>query len=89
MKQRTTKTDLSGKTVIFNQEVHKPKQTTFPNQGVSLKIDCHVGEHQLILSGYIFRSHVVLFSQCTQFLTLVGSISEQQLLQLKCKLDTH
>lgn len=65
MKQRTTKPDISGKTVIFSQEVHKPKQITFPNQGVPLKIDCHVGEHQLILSGYIFRSHAVLFTQCT------------------------
>lgn len=77
---------LSGKTAIFCQEVHKPKQITFPNLGVPLKIDCHVGEHQLILSGYIFSLHTMIFSRYMQPLLSVRSISEQQLLQSKHKL---
>lgn len=68
MKQKATKKQLhlSGKTAIFCQEVHKPKQITFRNLGVPLKIDCHVGEHQLILSGYIFCLCAVFFPQYTQ-----------------------
>lgn len=64
MKEKLTKQlHLLGKTAIFCQ-VHKAKQIAFPNLGVPLKIDCHIGECQLILSCYTFSSHAGLFSQC-------------------------